>query len=82
MTPSAFLLPPSDLAQQELPLSGAAEDALRQVFEASSLRARGYTFERAMRIPHFKRCLERSAQALLRRNSAADSRFTIPDSRT
>jgi hypothetical protein len=64
--PSSLIPHPSRAAQAELPLNGASEDALRAAFAASTLPARGYTFDTALAVPHFKRLLERAAEALLR----------------
>ncbi len=59
--------------QQSLPLVGALEDALRQVYANSSLADHGITYDTAMRIPHMALALRRSAEALMRQRQLTQS---------
>ena len=62
LNPQSSILNP---AQQPLPLEDESSAALlRAVFERSGLRARGWTFDRAMKCDSVRICLERTAQAV------------------
>jgi len=64
LNPQSSILNP---AQVPLPLEDQSSAALlRAVFERSGLRARGWTFDRALRTPAVRICLERTAQAVAR----------------
>ena len=81
MTPASRLTPNASPAQQPLPLKDQARaDTLRAVFENSGLRARGWTFERAMRTPAVHTCIKNTARAILkaraRKARRAAHRFT------
>ena len=62
LNPQSSILNP---AQVPLPLEDESSSfLLRLAFERSGLRARGWTFDRAMRTPAVRICLERTAQAV------------------
>jgi len=64
LNPQSSILNP---AQVPLPLEDQARaDTLRAVFENSGLLRHGWTFDRAMRTPAVRICLERTAQSVAR----------------
>jgi len=71
----------SSPAQQPLPLDDSSNAfLLRLAFERSGLRARGWTFDRAMRTPAVHTCIKNTARAILmaraRKARRAAHRFT------
>jgi len=67
MTPSTLDPRPSSPAQQPLPLEDQARaDTLRAVFDNSGLLRLGWTFDRALRTPAVRICLQRTAEAVAR----------------
>lgn len=58
----------SALTQQRLPLGDGepADSALLSAFKDSGLPLLGYTYQRAIRIPHIRLALIRTAEAALR----------------
>ena len=67
MTAASLLSPLSSPAQQPLPLEDQARaDTLRAVFDNSGLLRRGWTFDRAMKCPAVRTCIENTARAILR----------------
>jgi len=78
LNPQSSILNP---AQVPLPLEDESSAALlRDVFERSGLRARGWTFDRAMRTPAVHTCIKNTARAILkaraRKARRAAHRFT------